>query len=234
MRPWQTEVVGGYRSWRGPVTGMTLWHVESEPGVRRILPDGVMDLMWLDGKFVFAGADTTAADSSSADGRVWGLRLAPGAAYAALGIPACELVGQRVDLRDLTTVPRLMHDSAAIDPAASLEGFFMALWEQADPDRQLVRLAASLDRAARAGLSVCEIAVEHELSERTLRRVSDRLFGYGPKTLASIHRFQRALGLARRGISLGQAAAMAGYVDQSHLNREAQRLAGTTPGALVA
>jgi hypothetical protein len=38
--------MGGYRSWRGPVSGMTLWHVEAEPGDQRILPDGVMDLMW--------------------------------------------------------------------------------------------------------------------------------------------------------------------------------------------
>lgn len=76
--------------------------------------------------------------------------------------------------------------------------------------------------------------MRHGLSDRTLRRVSDRLFGYGAKTLASIYRFQRALSLARCGTSLGEAAAVAGYADQSHLNREAQRLARTTPGALLA
>lgn len=227
--------MGGYRSWRGPVTGMTLWHVETEPGVQRILPDGVMDLMWFDGRLVFAGADTTAMVSSSEDGgEVWGLRLAPGAAHAVLGISACELADQRVDLTDLVNVPASILDSAPGDPAASLERLFMLLWGQASPQRGLLRLAASLDRAARTGLGVREIATEHALSERTLRRVSDRFFGYGPKTLASIHRFQHALGLARSGTSLSHAAAMAGYVDQSHFNREAQRLAGTTPGVLIA
>lgn len=77
------------------------------------------------------------------------------------------------------------------------------------------------------------MAERHGLSERGLRRVCDRVFGYGPKTLASIHRFQYALHLLRSGTSLSEASAMAGYVDQCHLNRETQRLAGTTPRELV-
>jgi AraC-like DNA-binding protein len=227
--------MGEYRSWRGPVTGMTLWRVRTDPGEQRILPDGVMDLMWFDGRLVFAGADTTAAVSSSASGGpAWGLRLAPGAAYAVLGVPACELADRRVDLSDLAKVPASLLDSAPEDPAAALERVFMALWTQADPERRPLRLAASLDRAARTGLNVREIAVQHDLADRTLRRLSDRLFGYGPKTLASIHRFQHALSLARSGTSLGEAAAMAGYVDQPHFNRESRRLAGTTPADLVA
>lgn len=227
--------MGEYRSWRGPVAGLTLWHVRTEPGEQRILPDGAMDLMWSDGRLVFAGADSTAMVTSSAGGGPgWGLRLAPGTAYAVLGVPACELADRRVDLTDLAKVPASLLDSAPEDPAAALERVFMTLWTQADPERRLLRLAASLDHAARAGHSVRDIAVQHDLADRALRRLSDRLFGYGPKTLASIHRFQRALGLARSGTSLGEAAAMAGYVDQPHFNREARRLAGTTPAALVA
>ncbi|WP_406144622.1 helix-turn-helix domain-containing protein [Streptomyces sp. NBC_01012] len=65
--------------------------------------------------------------------------------------------------------------------------------------------------------------------ERSLRRVCDMVFEYGPKTLASIHRLQHALHLARSGRPLGEASAMAGYVDQSHLNRDARRMAGATP-----
>ena len=227
--------MGDYRSWCGPVTGMTLWRVETEPGDQRILPDGVMDLMWFEGRLVVAGADTTAMVSSSESGGVaWGLRLVPGAAHAVLGVPACELADRRVDLSDLAKVPTSILELAPTDPAAALERVFVTLWGQASPERHLLQLAVSLDRAARTGLSVREIAIRHGLSDRTLRRVSDRLFGYGPKTLASIHRFQHALSLARSGTSLGEAAVRAGYVDQSHLNREAQRLARTTPGALLA
>jgi AraC-like DNA-binding protein len=48
-----------------------------------------------------------------------------------------------------------------------------------------------------------------------------------------IHRFQYALQLARTGTALSEAAATAGYFDQAHLSREARRLAGATPGALL-
>ena len=211
-----------------------MWRAEMAPGVQRVLPDGVMDLMWFAERFVFAGADTTAMVSSShGGGAAWGLRLAPGAAHAMLGVPACELADQRVELSDLAKVPASIVDLAPADPAAALERLFGLLWRQASPERGLLRLAGSLDHAARTGLSVRDIAVQHSMSERTLRRVSDRLFGYSPKALASIHRFQRALSLAQAGTALGEAAVMAGYVDQPHWNREAQRLAGTSPGILL-
>lgn len=156
-----------------------------------------------------------------------------GAAYAALGVPAGELADRRVDLSDLITVPAEVPDRAPGDPAGALEHLFMTLWARADPDRRALGLATSLDRAARSGLSIREIALRHELSERGLHRLSERLFGYGPKALASIHRFQHALRLARAGTSLSESAVMAGYADQSHLNRETRRLAATTPGALL-
>ncbi|WP_343299900.1 helix-turn-helix transcriptional regulator [Streptomyces sp. AM 2-1-1] len=212
-----------------------LWRVEAAPGDMRILPDGVMDLMWSEDRFLFAGADTTAMISSSKNGGVtWGLKLAPGMAYALLGVPARELADQRFDLSDLVAVPAPVIDTALADPAAALEHLFVTLRERAAPERSALRRAASLDRAARAGLSVSDIADLHGLPERTLRRVCDKVFGYGPKTLASIHRLQYVLRLARSGTPLGEASAMAGYVDQSHLNRHARRLAGVTPGELVA
>lgn len=70
------------------------------------------------------------------------------------------------------------------------------------------------------------------MSERTLRRTSHQLFGYGHKTLAQIHRFRRGVELARVGTPLAEAALRAGYVDQAHFNREAKRLTGRTPAQL--
>lgn len=227
--------MGSYTARRGPRTGALLWRVETDPGDLRILPDGVMDLMWSQGRFVFAGADTTAMISSFESGGVtWGLRLPPGAAHVLLDIPTRELTDQRFDLGDLIAVPNMVTESAHADPAAALERLFVTRWEKVAPEASALRFAESLDKAARAGLSVTDIAGRHGLSERTLRRISDKLFGYGPKTLTRIHRFQYALHLTRSGTPLAEAATMAGYVDQSHLNRDAQRVAGTTPGALAA
>lgn len=227
--------LGSYNARRGLRTGATLWRVEADPGDMRIVPDEVMDLMWSDGRFLFTGADTTAMIFSSKNGGVtWGLRLGPGQAHALLGTPARELADQRFDLRDLIPVPAPHIDAAQSDPAAALDTLVVTLWEKTPPEPATLRLAASLDRAARQGVNVSDMAERHGISERGLRRLCDRVFGYGPKTLASIHRFQCALHLLRSGTSLSGASAMAGYVDQPHMNREAQRLAGNTPSELVA
>jgi AraC-like DNA-binding protein len=72
------------------------------------------------------------------------------------------------------------------------------------------------------------------MSERTLRRRFEAAFGYGPKTLDRILRFQRFL-TSRHGLearTTAHRAAAAGYADQSHLVRECRRLALCTPGQL--
>jgi AraC-like DNA-binding protein len=76
---------------------------------------------------------------------------------------------------------------------------------------------------------------EFGLSERTLRRRFDAAFGYGPKTLDRILRFQRFLKLVR-GFPMATAAnlaAEAGYADQAYLVRESRRLAVKTPRTIA-
>jgi AraC-like DNA-binding protein len=75
------------------------------------------------------------------------------------------------------------------------------------------------------------------LSERQLRRRFEAEVGYGPATLARVLRFQRFLRAADDagpGDSLARLAADAGYADQAHLAREAKRLSGLAPSALLA
>ena len=68
------------------------------------------------------------------------------------------------------------------------------------------------------------------MSERTLRRRFDESFGYGPKTLDRILRYQRFLRLARQSPApTAMLAVEAGYSDQAHLVRESRRLTGSTP-----
>ncbi|MFD0886505.1 helix-turn-helix domain-containing protein, partial [Streptosporangium algeriense] len=66
-----------------------------------------------------------------------------------------------------------------------------------------------------------------------LHRRSLRAFGYGPKTLQRVVRFQRALRLARRGTALAEVALASGYADQSHMANEVRRLAGVSLGGLL-
>ncbi len=226
--------MGSYATRRGARTGATLWRVRADGPEQHVAPDGVMDLMVIRDRLVVAGPDTRPMVAQTRAGEVtWGLQLAPGMAHALLGVPAYELTDQRVELSELVALPE--HDAWSFEDNAAdtLEKVFIALWTRADPERSVLRMAASLDRAAREGLGVRETAELHQLSERSLRRLSNRLFGYGPKTLMQIHRLERALHLARSGLSLSEAAATAGYADQAHFSRESKRLTGRTPATLT-
>lgn len=227
--------VPAYSEWRGERVGATLWRNSAAGQVQKVLPDGVMDLMWHDDRLVIAGADTATMVVESCRGTTtWGLRFPPGAAHALLGVPARELTDQRVDLADLAPVPGEVLDASDSDIPTMLERVFLVLWKRAVPEPSVLRLAASLDRDARGCLSVREIAAEYGLSERWLRRASERLFGYGLKTLMGVHRFQHALHLSRSGKALTEVAVLAGYYDQAHLSRETRRLTGYTPGTVLA
>ncbi|MFD7653946.1 helix-turn-helix domain-containing protein, partial [Actinosynnema sp. NPDC059797] len=58
-------------------------------------------------------------------------------------------------------------------------------------------------------------------------------FGYGPKVLHRVLRFDRAVALARRGVPFADVAHRTGYADQSHLSREVRELAGVPLGQLI-
>lgn len=219
-----------YYQWRGCRTGATMWRSVATGGQAHVFPDGVMDLMWYGDRLVIAGADSvTMRVSTSSGGSTWGLRLPPGAGHALLGVPARELTNQRIGLEDLAPIPDVVSTTGERDIPSMLEQAFVALWRRAMPDSSVLRSAASIDRAARGCRSVREIAAEHGMSERGLRRAADRLFGYGVTTLIDIHRFQHALHLAHSGTALSEVAALAGYYDQPHLNRATRRLTGATP-----
>jgi AraC-like DNA-binding protein len=71
------------------------------------------------------------------------------------------------------------------------------------------------------------------MSERTLRRRFDNAFGYGPKTLDRILRYQRYRRMAENSSETTAVLALdSGYSDQAHLVRESRRLTGCAPGAL--
>jgi transcriptional regulator GlxA family with amidase domain len=83
------------------------------------------------------------------------------------------------------------------------------------------------------GQKVADVATRVGLSERQLNRRSLASFGYGPKVLLRVLRLQRALRLARSGMSLAQVAVTAGYGDQAHLAHEVFALTGRNASQLV-
>jgi AraC-like DNA-binding protein len=195
--------------------------------VKRILPDGCMDLIWADGQLIVAGPDTVAhLTTPPAGSRSLALRFAAGSGPAVFGVPADELTDRRIPLEELWPAP-LVRRLADITSVDELERAVRHRW--APPDPAMVEVA----RRTRAGQPVEAIAAALGLSPRHLQRRVRAAFGYGPKTLARILRLQRALSLARRGWPFAEVSVTAGYADQAHLARDVKALAGIPLGQLV-
>jgi AraC-like DNA-binding protein len=198
----------------------------------RVLPDGGADIIWRDdGRSVttlVAGPDTEAQLAPLAKGsRMVGIRFAPGAADAVLGIPLDEVRDRRVPLGEVwgPVADELTERVALSDrPEVALA---TAVRERitAPPDPMASAIARELEFASGPGV-VSRLAAEVGVSERQLQRRCRTAFGYGPKTLQQVLRFQRALRLARAGGRLADVAAVIGYADQAHLARDTRRLAG--------
>jgi AraC-like DNA-binding protein len=223
--------VSGYREWAPPLAlaGLVrcLWERDvTVDDTVAVLPDGCIDLVVREEGVVIAGADTRPVPTPVRAGeRILGLRFRPGAAGAALGLPAHELRDLRVALADVWG-PRA-GELADVDALAA------ALARRAaPPDRAVLGAAALLAR--RPDAPVPAVAARVALSERQLRRRFAAGTGLGPKAFARVARFQRALALARGGVALARVAADAGYADQAHLTREVRTLAGRPPSGLAA
>jgi AraC-like DNA-binding protein len=198
----------------------------------RVVPDGSADIIWRDdGRVVtavIAGPDTESQLAPLAEGsRMLGIRFAPGAADAVLGIPLDAVRDQRVPLGELwgPVAEELAERVALSDqPEAAL---VTAIQQRitAPPDPTTAAIARQLEFAAGPGV-VSGVADDVGVSERQLQRRCRTAFGYGPKTLHRVLRFQRALRLARSGGRLADVAAVVGYADQAHMARDTRRLAG--------
>lgn len=205
----------------------------------RILPDGCLDLIWTDGALLVAGPDTRAhLMLDRADAYFAGLRFAPGTGPLLLGIPASELRDQRVPLASIWNAPDVRrleeHIAAAGESieaaAAALEHAAVTRLRSAAPPDPVTR---AVTRGLASGTSVAETARAVGLSDRQLLRRSLAAYGYGPKTLARILRFTRALDLARAGTEFAAVAAATGYSDQAHLARDVRELAGLPLSGLL-
>ena len=219
-----------YAEWAAELPHVIAWRSTVPPGcpVKRILPDGCLDVIWRDGSVFVAGPDTTAQLGDDPPGtRFFGVRFAAGTGPAVLGLPADELTDRQVPLEAVLPAAEVRPLAEAADPLAALEAFARRRWQE--PDRAMVEV----DAGARAGRPVGWIADACGLSPRQLQRRCRTSFGYGAKTLARIMRLQSAVALARAGRPFSEVSMTAGYADQAHLSRDVKALAGVPLGELI-
>lgn len=171
----------------------------------------------------------------------------PLAARALFGLPARELRGRSLLGEEVLgrPAPRLRERLGEADEwperfailAAEASGW--AASRPAGEPRPEVVAAWRLLEAERGRIRVDRLAARVHLSRRRLSTLFDEEFGISPKQAARTMRFTHAvsrIGAGVRGadLDLAAVAATCGYADQSHLVREFQALAGTSPSGWIA
>src|SRR5262249_51277813 len=175
---------------------------------------------------------------------VVGFKFRPGAAARWLRAPISLFAGTRIPLEEVWgTKARAIAEWAgdAKTESGIVQRIEVRLEDLArdmpSPDVEAVRMFSLLDsKGVVTSTDAAGIASILGVSVRTLRRRCEELFGYGPKTLERILRFQRFLTLVRSSMEthLADCALQAGYADQPHLSRESRRICGLSPRMIVA
>jgi AraC-like DNA-binding protein len=207
-----------------------------------VVPDGCIDLTWINGELIVAGPDVGVARSPiTKENSVVGVRFRAGAASNWLRLPMSEIVGTRLPL-SLFWGPRAHAISARIGDATStaermrmLEAILAEMAPDVAPPELAMGFVFNALKFDSGGRGLSVILERLDVSPRTLRRWCNASFGYGPKTLERILRFQRFLTFARAdgGDSLAGLAFEAGYADQAHLTREVRSLSGFSPATIL-
>lgn len=186
------------------------WRIRSKASCElRVAPDGCMDLIGGDVVGSLNGPLTAHFEPGDVS---QGIRFHPGGFAALFGVPASELVGQRVPLADVVPRFRSLRHLASDAP-------------HPDP---LVRLA-------HATRDMRVLLRESGYSERQVRRRVLAATGHGPKRLMRIARMQDVLraGRAARAGNWARTAADHGYYDEAHMAHDIRALAGATPHQLL-
>jgi AraC-like DNA-binding protein len=166
------------------------------------------------------------------------VRLCPGAARPAFGVPVSELRDQAVPLTDLwgDRAARLENRlNELTGPGPILRGIEDALFEslryRAD-SRDLMLREAVVSLSA-TGERVATLARRLSVSERHLRDLFTDRVGLSPKHFARIQRVRTVLARADSG-ELAGLASDSGYYDQSHMTADFRTLMGVSPAAFRA
>lgn len=173
------------------------------------------------------------------DGAMYGVQvdLTPAGARSLLGFPAGDLGPLVVRLADLlgSDVDELVERMvAAPDWPARFDLLNSVLGRRAG---QIAPAEAPLTHAwdhivkAAGDIRVSQVAAEVGWSRRQLGERFTREYGLTVKEACRVLRFHRSRLLIQHqaGITIGAAAAAAGYYDQAHLAREWRELAGCPP-----
>jgi AraC-like DNA-binding protein len=222
--------------WRHGATSM--------PTTARVIPDGCVDVVWVNDQAPHVAGPMTQPMLYSIDAgtEIVAVRLRPGVARGLLRESAKALLNQDIPLRDLWPGHRAApweEVSTKRNESAKLAAIVEVMSARLEADRACddFVMDAAAWMATHPSTSLDGLSGLSGLSERQIRRHFDDAIGYGPKKLQRILRLQRLLWLASQLCSparnLAHLSFAAGYADQSHMTREVIALTGLSPRQLL-
>ena len=166
---------------------------------------------------------------------LFGVRFQPAGAYAFFGVPLNELtdrVDSLFDVIRLHTLDQTIRDAETFEDRTSIfEAEMLRLLSHrslADP----IAIAATQMIAASSGqISVTRLTEHFGVTERKLERLFNKSVGVSPKLFSRIVRFRNVVRQIEAADSpdLLDTALEFGYYDQSHMIRDFNEFAGTSP-----
>jgi AraC-like DNA-binding protein len=217
IAPWATA---------NPLSGVMFASFRPRPG-RVTMPDVCCDLVWQRDKLVVSGPLSRGRPSTSTGEPTQLLNLDPLVARAWLGVPLDHLTNYDIPIEDVAP------DMAGMLSEAFFNGSVAKLVRPVGPPPLAHRRVAIAAAVLRTGRPVLDAARRAELSVRQLERLFLDAYGLSPVQYRRILRFRRSVKALREGETLAGAAALTGFVDQSHFSREVLDLMGHSPGALL-
>jgi AraC-like DNA-binding protein len=166
---------------------------------------------------------------------MWGIRTQPGAAASLLGVEASVLSQKSWPMHELAPSFAAAFSALAKRPSAERgDAIVQFLTEAVRSARDLppeIDLLVDYALKGRGPLAVRSMAEKCGLNVRRVQRLFQDHFGFGPKLLMRLGRFQRALVVSRREPppTWSEIALSCEYHDQAHLVRDAREFALRSP-----
>lgn len=164
------------------------------------------------------------------------INFSPIAPRAFFGIPAGEVAHHSYDL-DVIARPMADELHARVNAASTWGARFNAIDDVLiRAAREIIGLREEVVNSWRhiahshGGLPIALVADEVGWSRRHLNAQFNAEFGIGPKDAARVLRYDRARRMIlSRGLKIADIAAICGYADQAHLNRDFKSFTGISP-----
>jgi AraC-like DNA-binding protein len=209
---------------------------------QRVLPDGCVDVVLMNGVAIVVGPWTKPFVANLPPGtNIFGARIHPGLASSLLGISASELLNRSLPLCDVwgsansSEFGRIADQTTLQARMSAMETLLLMRGATARPADKAIM--AAIQWIARHPYGrVEQLSQWLGVSRRQIQRRFTIAVGYGPKLFQSVFRFQRLLHLAsNEGMqgNLARFAVDADYADQAHMTREVKRFSGKRPSKLL-